>query len=626
MKKLKQGCLLAVIWLAALLTLGACGDTTATPNNTPAVSTNAATSAPATTVSATTASGTTLAATTSAPTTTGAATTAQTTTTAVTTSAAAASATTTSVTTASVTSSVTNPQAQPLNIPWVKNGTCYEVFVRSYFDSNGDGKGDLNGLISKLDYINDGNPNSTKSLGANCIWLMPITSSPSYHGYDTTDYYTVNKDYGTNEDFKKLVSEAHKRGIKIITDLVLNHTSKDHPWFKQASSDPNSPYRNFYIFRPDNPGYDNLNGGKAFYKNPNGSDYYFAQFGGDLPDLNWRNPAVVTEMEKVIKFWLSDMGADGFRLDAVRYLIEDGQNQADTPETKALLRDLQKYIDSIKPDAFTIGEVYTNLPIDSYYPDQLDEYFAFNLADQMVKSGASGTTGFIDTAKTLNNSLPYQRFGVFLTNHDQNRILDQPGITLPKMEVLAASYLTLPGLPFVYYGEEIGMLGRKPDEKIRTPMQWTDDASGFTTGTPWEDLNTGISQYNVKVQDGKPDSLLNLYRKLIHLRSNTPALAGGTYTPFESTNFIAGAYIRHAANSDIMVIINMDTSDATGIKFSLKSSDLAPGDYKATVLVDINNTNATFPNLTVGANGAVSGYAPLPAIPAGSAYVLELKK
>jgi glycosidase len=513
-----------------------------------------------------------------------------------------------------------------LNIPWVKTGTCYEVFVRSFFDSNGDGNGDLNGLIAKLDYINDGNPNSTKSLGANCIWLMPITSSPSYHGYDTTDYYTINRDYGTNDDFKKFVGEAHKRGIKVLTDLVLNHTSKDHPWFQQASADPNSPYRNYYIFRPDNPGYDNLNGGKAFYKNPNGSDYYFAQFGGDLPDLNWRNPAVVTEMEKVIKYWLSDMDVDGFRLDAVRYLIEDGQNQADTPETKALLRDLSKYIKSVKPDAFTIGEVYTNLPIDTYYPDQLDEYFAFNLADQMVKSGASGTTGFIDTARTLYSSLPFQRYGVFLSNHDQNRILDAPGITLPRMEVLATSYLTLPGLPFVYYGEEIGMLGRKPDEQIRTPMQWTADKSGFTTGTPWEKLNTGITQYNVAYQDGKPDSLLNLYRKLIHLRSNTPALAGGTYTPFESTSFIAGAYIRHAENSDIMVVINMDSSDASSIKFSLKSSDLPPGEYKATVLVDINNTNTTFPDLTVGANGAVTGYSPMATIPAGSAYVLELKK
>ncbi|MBN9390618.1 MAG: alpha-amylase [Chloroflexi bacterium] len=609
MKKIKRGSFLAVCWLVTLLALGACGDSTAT-------TTASATSVPATTAPATTAAFTTAAATT-APATTPATTAAAATTAAPTTQAA---------TTAAATTSAATTQAQPLNIPWVKNGTCYEVFVRSFFDSNGDGNGDLNGLIAKLDYINDGNPNSTKSLGANCIWLMPITSSPSYHGYDTTDYYTINKDYGTNDDFKKFVSEAHKRGIKVLTDLVLNHTSKDHPWFQQASADPNSPYRNYYIFQPNNPGYDNLNGGKAFYKNPKGNDYYFAQFGGDLPDLNWRNPAVVTEMEKVIKYWLSDMDVDGFRLDAVRYLIEDGQNQADTPETKALLRDLSKYIKSVKPDAFTIGEVYTNLPIDSYYPDQLDEYFAFNLADQMVKSGASGTTGFIDTAKTLYNSLPYQRYGVFLTNHDQNRILDAPGISLPKMQVLATSYLTLPGLPFVYYGEEIGMLGRKPDEKIRTPMQWTDDKSGFTTGTPWEDLNTGITQYNVAYQDGKPDSLLNLYRKLIHLRSNTPALAGGTYTPFESTNFIAGAYIRHAENSNIMVVINMDTSDATAIKFSMKSSDLPPGEYKATVLVDINNTNVTFPNLTVGANGAVSGYTPMATIPAGSAYVLELKK
>lgn len=614
MKKIRRWSGLAVVWLAAWLALGACGERTLT-------------SSPVTAGQAVVSPGRPAVSNTALPIVTGSTTNPPekadispiTQPTPNTTNPAGNSAPT-------ITTGPAAP-AQPLNIPWVKEGVCYEVFVRSFFDSNGDGNGDLNGLISRLDYINDGNPNSTKSLGANCIWLMPITQSPSYHGYDTTDYYTVNKDYGSNDDLKRLIQEAHKRGIKVLSDLVLNHTSNQHPWFQQALADPKSPYRDYYIFRADNPGYDNLNGGKAFYKNPQGNDYYFAQFGGDLPDLNYRNPAVTAEMEKVVRFWLQDIGVDGFRLDAVRYLIEDGQNQADTPETKAWLRDFRKFYTSIKPDAFTIGEVYSNLPLDGYYPDQLDEFFAFSLADLLVKSGANGTSSFVDAAKDINNRLPFQRFGVFLTNHDQNRILDQPGISLPKMQTLAAAYLTLPGLPFIYYGEEIGMLGRKPDEKIRTPMQWSPDPNGgFTTGTPWEALNTGIQKFNVQVEDSDPESLLNLYRKLVHLRRNTPALSGGSYLPLDTTNFVVGAYLRHAANSDVLMVFNMDNSDAKGIKLSVAKSDLAEGDYKPGPLLVVNNPNPAIAPLKVGPGGSISGYIPLPTIPANSAYILELKK
>jgi alpha-amylase len=267
------------------------------------------------------------------------------------------------------------------------------------------------------------------------------------------------------------------------------------------------------------------------------------------------------------------------------------------------------------------------LPLDSYYPDQLDEYFAFSLADLLVKSGANGTSGFIDTAKDLNNRLPFQRFGVFLTNHDQIRILDQPGISLPKMQTLAAAYLTLPGLPFIYYGEEIGMLGRKPDEKIRTPMQWSPEANGgFTTAIPWEDLNTGIQKFNVQVEDSDPDSLLNLYRKLVHLRRNTQALSGGSYLPLDTSNFVVGAYLRHSGNSDVLVVLNMDTSDVTGLKLSIDKSDLAAGDYNPKVLLAVNNPNPAIAPLKVGPGGAISSYIPLPKIPANSAYILELKK
>ncbi len=207
-------------------------------------------------------------------------------------------------------------------MPWWNDTIFYEVFVRSFYDSvpaagsGGDGIGDLNGLIQKLDYLNDGNPATTNDLGVSGIWLMPIMASPSYHGYDVSDYYKVNPDYGTNDDFKRLMQEAHKRGIYVIVDLVLNHTSSQHPWFIE-SRDPNSAKRDWYVWSKDKPE------GTGWHETPSG--YYYGYFSDGMPDLNYKNPAVTEEMHKVTQFWLADMGADGFRLDAVKYLYEDGR-------------------------------------------------------------------------------------------------------------------------------------------------------------------------------------------------------------------------------------------------------------------------------------------------------------
>ncbi|MBE9472169.1 MAG: alpha-amylase, partial [Chloroflexi bacterium] len=206
----------------------------------------------------------------------------------------------------------TSPPESAASSFWWNDAIFYEIFVRSFYDSDGDGVGDLNGLIEKLDYLNDGDPATTDDLGVTGLWLMPISQSPSYHGYDVADYLTVDDEYGTNEDFRRLMEEAHKRDIRVIVDLVLNHTSSQHPWFQSARDDVDSPYRDFYVWSEENPGYKSPWGGQVWHRTSSG--YYYGIFWEGMPDLNYDNPAVTTEMEEVIRFWLEDMGADGFRL------------------------------------------------------------------------------------------------------------------------------------------------------------------------------------------------------------------------------------------------------------------------------------------------------------------------
>src|SRR6266496_178176 len=227
-------------------------------------------------------------------------------------------------------------------LPWWNDTVFYEIFVRSFRDSNGDGIGDFNGITEKLDYL--------KGLGVRGIWLMPINPSPSYHGYDVTDYQAVNPDYGTLDDFKHLLSEAHKRGIKVIMDLVLNHTSAKHPWF-QSALQPGSQYHDWYVWKDQDPGTLGPWGAQTWYKASNGQ-YYYAIFWDQMPDLNYDNPAVREEAKKIASFWLKDIGIDGFRLDAVRYLVED-QKLADSASNHAFLAEWGKYYRSINPQAFT---------------------------------------------------------------------------------------------------------------------------------------------------------------------------------------------------------------------------------------------------------------------------------
>ena len=390
---------------------------------------------------------------------------------------------------------------------WKRGGVCYEIFVRSFFDSDGDGIGDLNGLTQKLDHVNDGDPRSTRSLGAKCIWLMPVAASPSYHGYDVKNYYRVNPEYGTNADFKRMVAQAHRRGIKVLVDLVLNHASSEHPYFKAALRDTASPYRDWFRFSRTKPDVTGPWGQQVWHKSSVRDEYYYGIFTAEMPDLNYQNADVRAEAAKVARFWLTEMGVDGFRLDAVSYLIEEGGALSHTRGTHTVLRDFAADVRRTAPGAYTVGEVWdstgTVLP---YYPDQLDGYFAFELSDALLESVRTGTAAkLLPPYMRMQQAMPATRWSPFLRNHDQTRTVTALGGDLVAARLAAELLFTLPGLPFVYYGEEIGMGGDKPDPRLRTPMHWgTGRAAGFTTGNAWEPLQPDSLRANVAAQERDP--------------------------------------------------------------------------------------------------------------------------
>ncbi len=425
---------------------------------------------------------------------------------------------------------------------------CYEVFVRSFYDSNGDGIGDLRGLTQKLDYI--------AGLGADCVWLMPVAESPSYHGYDVTNYDKIEPAYGTNDDFTAFVAAAHQHHIRVLVDLVLNHTSSQHPWFQEALKDTASPHRSWYRWA--------VTPGSNWHKSPIRDEYYFGLFWSGMPDLNYENPAVLAEMKQVARFWLDSMHVDGFRLDAVRHLVEVGNEVSNTPGTHQVLRDFGQYVRSIAPQAYTIGEVWDNTDVIlTYYPDQLDAYFAFPISEALMEAVRTGKTGgLMPTVQQFVRAEPAWRWAPFQRNHDQTRTMTALSNDTAGAKLAATILLTLPGVPFVYYGEEIGMTGDKPDERLRTPMQWNSSARGFTSGTPWEVLQSDTLTVNVAAEDREPGSLLNLYRTLTHLRATNRALREGRLEPIESGSESLLAYTRRADSTLVLILANLGNAPA----------------------------------------------------------------
>jgi glycosidase len=508
-----------------------------------------------------------------------------------------------------------DPYAGTDGFRWWNDTVFYEIFVRSFRDSDGDGDGDFNGIIEKLDYL--------QALGIRGLWLMPINPSPSYHGYDVTDYYAVNPDYGTMDDFKRLLDEAHNRDIRIIIDFVMNHTSSKHPWFQSALT-PGSQYREWYVWSETDPGTPGPWGQKAWYRAGNGQ-YYYAIFWDQMPDLNYDNPAVREEMKKVTSFWLNDVGVDGFRLDAVRYVVE-GDQLADSKANHAFIEEWGQYYRSVNPQAFTVGEAWTdNANVKKYTNTnrELDSAFNFDLSDAMATLTQGNTSTFRFVVQTTVRDFPEQDNANFLTNHDMPRVMNVLGVDKEQKAKLAAGILlTLPGIPFIYYGEEIGMSGTKPDELIRTPMQWENKpGAGFTDGKPWQSVNIDFTIVNVARQEGDADSLLETYRTFIQLRNEHSALRVGETFVAESLSNKIVSYLRVSGDETLLVLINIDDEPLDNYKLDLSIGPLS-GRYNAASLLD----SSTFAPLTANDKGGFDDFIPLTVLPPYSIFVIQLTK
>ena len=526
---------------------------------------------------------------------------------------------------------LTPAQITPENA-WWNETVFYEVFVRSFKDSDGDGVGDIQGLIDKLDYLNDGNSDTTTDLGITGIWLMPVTESTSYHGYDIVDYYAVDQEYGTQEDFKQLIEAAHQRGIKVIIDLVINHTGVDNPWFK--ASQANDPeFRDWYIWESTRPGYLGP-WGEPVWHFSNGA-YYYGIFWGGMPDLNLENPDVTQEIYEITRFWLEEMNVDGFRMDAIRHIIENGAVQENTQETHAWLQGFHQYYKSVDPQAFTVGEAWTTTgQVLDYIGDEMDIAFEFDLAESFLNAAkGSIVSGLKKQAQKVLESYPQGQYGVFLTYHDQNRVRFMLRSD-EKSRLAATMLLTFPGVPFIYYGEEIGMLGSKPDEDIRLPMQWTGEASGagFTSGTPWRPPYEDYATRNVAAEISDPASLWNHYRALIALRNEYPALRSGEAVLVEADTANLYAILRYTENEAFLVLVNPYSKDLNTEQYALSLPEgltfsSAEGAFTGKLNAELVLGGAGFENPRapiLNDQGGFENYHPFDSIPAESSAIIKL--
>lgn len=486
---------------------------------------------------------------------------------------------------------------------WWNETVFYEIFVRSFYDSDGDGIGDFNGITEKLDYLNDGDPDTYDDLGITGIWLMPIHESPTYHGYDVIDYRSINPDYGTMADFKNFLDEAHERGIKVIIDYVMNHTSSQHPWFQKSAAE-DSHFRDFYRWSDTNPGYSGPWGQQVWH--PNNGDYYYGLFWGGMPDLNYENPAVKDSMFAISDFWINEVGVDGFRQDAVIYIDEDGQKLKNTEGTFQFWQDFNTNLKTANPDAFAVGEAWepTDIALQYMTNNRLDYVFEFDLASSILQSvNEENAESVLSQIQKVYDSYPFLQYGTFLTNHDQNRVMNVLEENTNKAKVAASLYLTLPGIPYIYYGEEVGMLGEKPDPDIRLPMQWSDEAyAGFSNTSPWRSPNNNYSEFNVSVMREDESSLLNHYRELIHIRNQIKKLQTGKYEAAITDNKNLFLFLRETddGSSPIVVAVNLSESSISNASamFSKSFFTYGPsnaGYFEASVIYGASEHEIKFP-------------------------------
>ncbi|MBN1777559.1 MAG: hypothetical protein JW811_05495 [Clostridiales bacterium] len=427
----------------------------------------------------------------------------------------------------------------------------YEIFTGSYRDSNGDGIGDLNGIVSKLDYI--------QALGVDGVWLTPVSPSPSYHKYDVADYTDIDPDFGTLADFDALAGACEARGITLVFDLVVNHTSSEHPWFASAveslqNGDLSDPYIDYYQFTQ----------GKGDCPVEGTDWYYAAGFDEGMPELNLDNPAVREEIKAIAAFWLS-RGVGGFRLDAVTHYY-DAQSQSNID----FLEWLDKTVKEIDTEAFLVGEAWTDgVTILELYKSGIDALFNFPMSStgslskaMRSESGQSFAGGIVAWRQDIAAVNPDAVAAPFLGNHDQGRISGVLVLDQQMEKQAAALYLLSPGVPFLYYGEEIGMTGSGDDPNKRLPMLWSvTEQTGVCLppegATQAQRLQTGADE-----QENDPDSLLNFYRSVLEFRNQYPLFVDGSAEVVETGDTRLGAFTLTDGEQTILIAYNFSHDEA----------------------------------------------------------------
>jgi alpha-glucosidase len=497
------------------------------------------------------------------------------------------------------------PAEQAGAAAWWRTGVIYHVYPRSFSDANGDGVGDLRGLIERLDHLNDGTP---RSLGVDAIWLSPIYSSPGRDGgYDVADHTAIDPVFGDLHDFDRLVSEARHRGVRVILDLVLNHTSDLHPWFLESRSSRGDPRRDWYIWRDPAAGHRPPNNWRSFFGGPAwtfdeaSGQYYLHTFLPEQPDLNWQNPAVRAAALEIVRFWL-DRDVSGFRLDVFNAYFKHPELRdnprrlgrtawrrqvhrysKDRPELHDFLAELRALLDA-HPGVVAVGETFDgDADLAASYCDKLHMAFNFDVLQQPWDAGRlQRAIGHWDRLLEREHTWP----SYVLSNHDNPRHAGRYGNRLPGAErdarakVAAALLLTLRGTPFMYYGEEIGMqdadvpLAERCDlafarDPARAPMQWSDAPhGGFSSGRPWLPIASDYRERNVERQDADARSILSFYRKLIWFRRTSAALRLGTWTPLLRTPKSTIAYLRRHEQQVVLVVLNF-SAEATSVRLSV---------------------------------------------------------
>ncbi|MFH5882343.1 alpha-amylase family glycosyl hydrolase [Liberiplasma polymorphum] len=436
-----------------------------------------------------------------------------------------------------------NEEAVDLSKVFPHHENYYQLFVRSFADSNGDGVGDFNGITENLDYF--------EALGIEGIWLMPIHPTNSKHGYDVLDFYGVNPEYGTMEDFENLLDEANERGIKIIIDYVLNHTSNQHPWFL-AFRNGEAPYDQFYRRIPSTDTRVNATGswGQTIWHRLDTSHYYAGYFGGYMPDLNWHSPVVQEEMTKIAHFWL-EKGVSGFRLDAALHIHGKGEIPASSSPLDETLFALALWEFQVKeayPDAFIVGEVWDSFSMYANFFDSMDSVFHFEFSDLVINSvNSNGNFQYVDNVVRWENLAKARQgnavLSTFLRNHDQDRLASQLGNDPRRLRLAAEMLIAAPGTPFLYYGEELGVLGTRSgtapiwDESVRLPMLFENEYKATWPMDDWgyqDNFNTNVDGIQTQMTDEA--SLFNIYSRMLHLRQSSIALRYGTAVAYELNN------------------------------------------------------------------------------------------